>query len=362
MQLLGNLFEYVLARRERDAQHPRRDLGRHRQRRRVRDARQARRRRVHAVAARPHEPVPAGADVRLQDAEHPQHRDRRRVRRLPGHRQGGLRRRRVQAPPPHRHRQLDQLGARRGAGRVLLQRLLRGDARATASRSSFAVPSGNFGNIFAGHVARMMGLPIRRLVARDERERRARRVLPHRPLPRCAARPRRTRRRARRWTSRKASNFERFVFDLVGRDAGARARAVAARSSATAGSTSRRTPLWSRVRASPASSPGAARTPTAWRRSATSHARYGDRRSIRTPPTASRSAREHREPRRAADRAWRPRCRRSSPRPFARRSAASRRDRRAFADLESLPQRCTVLPADAARVKAFIAARADIAG
>ncbi|HMC15649.1 MAG TPA: threonine synthase, partial [Albitalea sp.] len=29
---------------------------------------------------------------------------------------------------------------------------------------SFAVPSGNFGNICAGHVARMMGLPIKRLV------------------------------------------------------------------------------------------------------------------------------------------------------------------------------------------------------
>jgi threonine synthase len=30
---------------------------------------------------------------------------------------------------------------------------------------SFAVPSGNFGNICAGHVARMMGLPVERLVA-----------------------------------------------------------------------------------------------------------------------------------------------------------------------------------------------------
>ena len=29
---------------------------------------------------------------------------------------------------------------------------------------SFAVPSGNFGNVCAGHVARMMGLPIQRLV------------------------------------------------------------------------------------------------------------------------------------------------------------------------------------------------------
>ena len=29
---------------------------------------------------------------------------------------------------------------------------------------SFAVPSGNFGNIYAGYVARRMGLPIRRLI------------------------------------------------------------------------------------------------------------------------------------------------------------------------------------------------------
>ncbi len=33
-----------------------------------------------------------------------------------------------------------------------------------AEQVSFAVPSGNFGNICAGHVARMMGLPIDRLV------------------------------------------------------------------------------------------------------------------------------------------------------------------------------------------------------
>src|SRR5690606_38747793 len=33
-----------------------------------------------------------------------------------------------------------------------------------AQQVSFAVPSGNFGNIYAGHVARQMGLPIRRLI------------------------------------------------------------------------------------------------------------------------------------------------------------------------------------------------------
>ena len=39
----------------------------------------------------------------------------------------------------------------------------------------------------------------------------------------CAAAPRRTRPRARRWTSARRSNFERFVFDLLGRDAAPRA-------------------------------------------------------------------------------------------------------------------------------------------
>ena len=59
--------------------------------------------------------------------QHPQHRDRRRVRRLPGHRQGGVRRRRVQGALPDRHGQFDQLGARRRAGRLLFQRLFRRD-------------------------------------------------------------------------------------------------------------------------------------------------------------------------------------------------------------------------------------------
>ena len=36
--------------------------------------------------------------------------------------------------------------------------------RSDAEQVSFAVPSGNFGNIYAGHVARAMGLPVRRLI------------------------------------------------------------------------------------------------------------------------------------------------------------------------------------------------------
>jgi len=84
---------------------------------------------------------------------------------------------------------------------------------------AFAVPSGNFGNICAGHIARMMGLPIAQLIlATNEND-----VLDE--FFRTAVyRPRGT--RETRQTSSpsmdisKASNFERFLFDLVGRDSG----------------------------------------------------------------------------------------------------------------------------------------------
>jgi threonine synthase len=82
----------------------------------------------------------------------------------------------------------------------------------------FCVPSGNFGNICAGHIARMMGLPIRRLVlATNEND-----VLDE-FFRSGVYRPRAT--TETHVTSSpsmdisKASNFERFVFDLVGRDA-----------------------------------------------------------------------------------------------------------------------------------------------
>jgi len=82
-------------------------------------------------------------------------------------------------------------------------------------QASFAVPSGNFGNIYAGHVARSMGLPIRRLIlASNEND-----VLDE--FFRTARY--RVRKKAEATSSpsmdiSKASNFERYVFDLVGRD------------------------------------------------------------------------------------------------------------------------------------------------
>jgi threonine synthase len=81
----------------------------------------------------------------------------------------------------------------------------------------FAVPSGNFGNICAGHIARMMGLPIARLVmATNEND-----VLDE-FFRSGVYRPRGTAETLATSSPSmdisKASNFERFVFDLVGRD------------------------------------------------------------------------------------------------------------------------------------------------
>ena len=89
--------------------------------------------------------------------------------------------------------------------------------KSSAEKVSFTVPSGNFGNICAGHIARMMGLPIAHLVAAtnendvlDEffrtgvyRARKSAETL-HTSSPSMDI--------------SKASNFERFVFDLLSQD------------------------------------------------------------------------------------------------------------------------------------------------
>jgi threonine synthase len=83
----------------------------------------------------------------------------------------------------------------------------------------FAVPTGNFGNILAGHVARAMGLPIRRLIlATNENDVLDEFFKTGRYRVRTAGETRATSSPSMDIT--KASNFERFVFDLVGRDAG----------------------------------------------------------------------------------------------------------------------------------------------
>lgn len=107
-------------------------------------------------------------------------------------------------------------------GRVLAQVIyyFQGYLLATKSsikKVSFAVPSGNFGNVCAGHIARRMGLPIEKLIVAtnennvlDEffktgiyRARKSAETL-HTSSPSMDI--------------SKASNFERFVFDLFGQD------------------------------------------------------------------------------------------------------------------------------------------------
>ena len=83
---------------------------------------------------------------------------------------------------------------------------------------SFTVPSGNFGNVCAGHIARQMGLPIRKLVVATNENNvldeffktgvyrvRGAKDTHHTSSPSMDI--------------SKASNFERFIFDLMGRDA-----------------------------------------------------------------------------------------------------------------------------------------------
>jgi threonine synthase len=94
----------------------------------------------------------------------------------------------------------------------------------SSEKVSFTVPSGNFGNVCAGHVARMMGLPIDKLVvATNEND-----VLDE--FFRTGIYRVRTSIDTMETSSpsmdiSKASNFERFVFDMLGRD-GAQTKAL----------------------------------------------------------------------------------------------------------------------------------------
>jgi threonine synthase len=87
-----------------------------------------------------------------------------------------------------------------------------------SQKVSFSVPSGNFGNVCAGHVARMMGLPIAHLVvATNEND-----VLDEffkTGVYRVRGTADTHETSSPSMDISKASNFERFVFDLLQRDA-----------------------------------------------------------------------------------------------------------------------------------------------
>jgi threonine synthase len=82
---------------------------------------------------------------------------------------------------------------------------------------AFSVPSGNFGNICAGHIARMMGLPIGQLIlATNENDVLDEFFRTGIYRPRSMMNTYET--SSPSMDISKASNFERFIFDLVGRD------------------------------------------------------------------------------------------------------------------------------------------------
>ncbi len=95
--------------------------------------------------------------------------------------------------------------------------------QSNSEKVSFAVPSGNFGNVCAGHVARLMGLPIQHLVvATNENDVLDEFFRSGRYRVRAPAETFET--SSPSMDISKASNFERFVFDLLGHDSSAGAR------------------------------------------------------------------------------------------------------------------------------------------
>jgi threonine synthase len=213
----------------------------------------------------------------------------------------------------------------------------------------FAVPSGNFGNILAGHVARELGLPIRRLIlATNENDVLDEFFRTGRYRPRASAETHATSSPSMHIS--RASNFERFVFDVVGRDP-AVVRDLWSRLAASGSFDLSSTPHWERVQASGFAS---GRSTHADRIATIREIdeRYG---VVVDPHTADglKVGREHRDagvPLVCLETAL--------PVKFGAtiREALGREPARpaAFDGIEDRPQRFVVLPADASKVKAII--------
>jgi threonine synthase len=217
----------------------------------------------------------------------------------------------------------------------------------------FAVPSGNFGNILAGHVARRMGLPIRRLVlATNENDVLDEFFRTGRYRVRTGAETHAT--SSPSMDISKASNFERYVFDLVDRDPTV-VRELWRQVEREGGFDLGATKYGPRVAASgfvSGRSTHADRIATI----RDVHARDG---VVIDPHTADgvKVARERREPGIPMI------CIETAlPAKFAAtiREALGRDPERpaAFADLEARPQRSTRMPTDVERIKAYIATHA----
>ncbi|MEM9437340.1 MAG: threonine synthase [Pseudomonadota bacterium] len=88
---------------------------------------------------------------------------------------------------------------------------------------SFTVPTGNFGDVFAGYIAKKMGLPIKRLVVATNRNDILHRALSNGDYVTGEVHPTIT----PSMDIQVSSNFERALFDAYGRDGGAVAQLMA---------------------------------------------------------------------------------------------------------------------------------------
>ncbi len=222
-------------------------------------------------------------------------------------------------------------------------------------RVSFTVPSGNFGNVCAGHIARMMGLPIEKLVvATNEND-----VLDEffrTGVYRVRGTAQTYHTSSPSMDISKASNFERFVFDLLGRDP-ARVAQLFADVEQKGGFDLAESGDFARV----AEFGFVSGRSTHADRLATIrdvYARYGKMIDTHTADGV-KVAREHLQP-------GVPMVVLETAQPVkfgeTIREALGREAERpaAFDGIEALPQRCEVVPADAVRVKAFIAAHTGL--
>jgi threonine synthase len=221
-------------------------------------------------------------------------------------------------------------------------------------KASFTVPSGNFGNICAGHVARMMGLPIARLVAAtnendvlDEFFRTG--------VYRVRGGADTYETSSPSMDISKASNFERFVFDLLGRD-GARVKQLFGEELSKKGRFDlSRDPAFAQARERYGFVSGRSTHADRVATIRDTHRRFG---VVVDTHTADglKVAREHVEP-------GVPMIVLETALPIKFASTivealGHEPDRPAkFAGIEDLPKRVTVIPADVTRVQEFIAAR-----
>ena len=93
--------------------------------------------------------------------------------------------------------------------------------RRAGRKVSFTVPTGNFGDVLAGHMARRMGLPIEKLVVATNSQRHSGARL---ELGRYEVRGVQAT-QSPSMDIQVSSNFERLLFDAVGRDAAVDLRA-----------------------------------------------------------------------------------------------------------------------------------------